>query len=328
MPQLRYLSAEDIRKAVNMRDVVDAMRPAFIELSEGRAIMPLRSHIDIEAHAGTALFMPSYLKVNDMIGIKTVTLFENNPEDGHPYIQGLVSLMDGENGVPLAVMNGSTLTSLRTGAASGLATELLARKDASVVAIFGAGIQGRTQLEAVCAVRDIKKAKLYDPYPKGTKRFVEEMSEFLGIEIEVAATPKEALEGVDIICAATVSETPIFDDADLPEGVHLNAVGSYKPHVQEIPEETVVRAKLVVDHCEDALVETGDLIIPIKKGLMSAAHIYAELGEIADGRMPGRTSDTELTFFKSVGVAVQDLTAGEVVLRRAEEMGIGTMLEL
>ena len=328
MPKLRYLSAIDIRAAVNMRDIVDAMRPAFIELSEGRAIMPLRSHINIEAHDGTALFMPSYLKMADMIGIKTVTLFDHNTANGLPYSQGLVSLADGTNGNPVAIMNGSMLTALRTGAASGLATELLAREDASVAAIFGAGIQSRTQLEAVCTVRDIRKARIYDSVAKNAQDFAKEMGEFLHLEIEVAASPKEALREVDVVCAATISETPVFDDADLPEGVHINAVGSYKPHVQEIPEETVVRAKLVVDHCESALEETGDLIIPIQKGLMSAAHIHAELGEIADGRATGRTDPTETTFFKSVGVAVQDLTAGQIVLQRAEEKGIGVLLDL
>lgn len=328
MPQLRYLSAADIRAAVAMRDIIDAMRPAFIELSGGRAIMPLRPHIDIEAHAGTALFMPSYLKALNIIGLKTVTLFDNNPACGLPYIQGLVNLFNGIDGTPLAVMNGTMLTALRTGAASGLATELLAREDASVAAIFGAGIQSRTQLEAVCTVRDIRKATIFDTVRANAEQFAEEMAEFLNLEIEVAASPKDALCDADIVCTATVSVTPVFNDADLPEGVHINAVGSYKPHVQEIPAETVVRSKLVVDHCESALEEAGDLIIPIKQGLMSAAHIYAELGEIADGRTPGRTSPAETTFFKSVGVAVQDLTAGHTVFRHAEQNGIGVMLDL
>jgi len=328
MPKLRYLSAADIRAAVDMRDIIDAMRPAFIELSNGRAIMPLRPHIDIEAHAGTALFMPSYLKALDIIGLKTVTLFENNNSNGLPYIQGLVSLADGQDGTPLAVMNGTLLTALRTGAASGLATELLANKGVSVAAIFGAGIQSRTQLEAVCAVRDIQRATIYDTVRESAERFAEEMGEFLDLEIEVADSPKSALRDAGVVCAATISETPVFDDADLAEGVHVNAVGSYKPHVQEIPAETVVRAKLIVDHCDSALEETGDLIIPIKQGLMSAAHIHAELGEIAAGRKSGRTSLEEITFFKSVGVAVQDLTAGHTVLRHAEEKGIGVMLDL
>jgi ornithine cyclodeaminase/alanine dehydrogenase-like protein (mu-crystallin family) len=328
MAKLRILSGQQIRKAIKMKDVIDAMQEAFIELSAGRAKMPIRSHIVIDQPEGTALFMPSYMKPTEMIGVKTVTLFEGNRQNNIPYIQGMVCLFDGQNGTPRAVLDGMTITALRTGAVSGLATRLLARENSTVCGIFGAGVQGRTQLEAVCTVRDIKKAYIFAKSEKSARKYADEMTELLGVEIVVAGTPEEVVRDADIICCATISETPVFADKDLPEGVHINAVGSYKPHIQEVPEEMVLRSRLFVDHRESSLEETGDLIIPINKGLMTAEHILAEIGEVAAGQAPSRLSENEITFFKSVGVAVQDLAAAAVTLKKAEEGGIGTIADL
>ena len=328
MTQIRILSSKQIRSAIEMKDIIEAMELAFVELSTGNPEMPIRAHISIKEPEGTALFMPSYMKPSAMIGIKTVTLFEDNKKNDLPYIQGMVNLFDGNNGTPRAVLDGMTITALRTGAASGLATKLLSRKDSTICTIFGGGVQGRTQLEAVCAVRDIKKAVIFDALPIAAEKFAKEMGEQLGIEIVVAKTSKEAVKDTDIICCASIAETPVFDDQDLPAGVHINAVGSYKPHVQEVPEEMVLRSRLYVDHRESALEETGDLIIPIEKGLLTEEHIVAEIGEVAAGKAPGRMSDSEITFFKTVGVAVQDLAAATVILRKAEELGIGTVVEL
>lgn len=328
MTQLRILSSKQIRAAVSMKDIVEAMKLAFVELSTGSPEMPIRSHISIAEPEGTALFMPSYMKHSGMIGIKTVTLFGGNRNNNLPYIQGMVSLFDGNNGTPRAVLDGTTITSLRTGAASGLATSLLSRKDSTICAVFGAGVQGRTQLEAVCAVRDIKKAIVYDVLPAAAESFAREMGDEFGIEIVVAKSSQEAVRDADIICCATIAEKPIFDNQDLPAGVHINAVGSYKPHVQEVPEKMILRSRLYVDHRESALEETGDLIIPIAKGVFTKEHIVAEIGEVAAGKAPGRSSNSEITFFKTVGVAVQDLAAATVILKRAEELDIGSMVEL
>lgn len=328
MTTLRILSGKQIRDAVTITEIIDAMQAAYTELSAGRAKMPIRAQISIEQPEGTALFMPSYMKPTEMIGIKTVTLFEDNRKNNIPYIQGMVCLFDGNNGTPQAVLDGMTITALRTGAASGLATRLLARENSSICAIFGAGVQGRTQLEAVCSVRNIKKAVIYDPFPAASAKFAEDMNKMLDIDVIVATTPKETVRDADIVCCATLSETPVFNDKDLPAGVHINAVGSYKPHVQEVPEAMVLRSRLYVDHRESALEETGDLIIPIKNGKMTEQHIVAELGEVAAGNAPARTSDNELTFFKSVGVAVQDLAAAAVTFEKAKKRGIGTLADL
>ena len=328
MPTIRILSGSQIREAVAMADIIDAMEIAFTELSAGRAEMPIRSQINLAEPEGTALFMPSYLKPTGMIGVKTVTLFEDNRKNDIPYIQGMVNLYDGRNGSPKAVLDAMTITALRTGAVSGLATRLLARKDSKVCGSFGAGVQDRTQLEAVCAVRPIQKAYVFDPFPAAAEKFAVEMAEKLGIEVLPAATSAETVGEADIICCATVSKTPVFRDSEIRPGVHINAVGSYKPHVQEVPAEMILRARLYVDHRESALEETGDLIIPIRNGLFTTEHIIGEIGELALGKVKGRTADSEITFFKSVGVAVQDLAASKAVLDRAEQLHIGTVAEI
>lgn len=307
-----------------MKDAIDAMRSAFTALHQGTAYLPRRIHIETEK--GTSLFMPA--AIESAVGIKTVTLFPGNPKNNIPYIQGTYCLFDGANGTPVALMDGKTLTSIRTGAASGLATDLLARKDSKTVAILGTGVQGRTQLQAVCEVRQIRKVKIFDPVRKSAESFIKEMSALLGIPITMHNTSAEAIADADIICAATISPTPVFSDKDLKKGVHINAVGSYKPDVQEIPEATVLRSKLVVDDRKAALEETGDLIIPINKGIMTAEHIYADLGELVSGTKPGRTDDLEITFFKSVGLAIQDLAAASKALARAEEMNLGKVVEI
>jgi ornithine cyclodeaminase/alanine dehydrogenase-like protein (mu-crystallin family) len=240
----------------------------------------------------------------------------------------LVTVVDATTGEPVAVMDGTYLTALRTGAASGAATDLLARQETSTAAIFGAGVQGRTQLEAVCAVRPIEKAWVYDISPQQAATFAAEMTQRLSLPVEVAGTPAEAVRQADVICTATTATSPVFDDADVRPGTHINAVGAYTPHMQEIPVETVLRAKVVIDHRESSLAEAGDLIIPLQQGRMTEGHIYAELGEISAGVKPGRTSAEEITLFKSVGVAVQDVAAASAVLKAARRLGLGTDVSL
>ena len=326
--KIRILSEEDIRRALPMKEAVAAMKEVFEAVSAGRVTMPTRTHIDIPAHNGTALFMPSYADCFGKIGLKVVNIFPANPKNGLPSIQGLVCLLDGQTGRPLAVLNGTFLTALRTGAASGAATDLLARPDAETVAILGAGVQGRTQLAAMGAVRPVKKVWIYDIVKETAVRFAREMGPVLAVEIVVAESSREALQYADIVCTATVSSTPVFDDADIAPGTHINAIGSYQPDVQEIPEQTVLRSLLIVDHRESVLQETGDLLIPMKKGHMLDTQIHAELGEILAGKVVGRTSDQEVTLFKSVGIAVQDLAAATRVFERAEIEGLGAMVPL
>ncbi|GAG44613.1 unnamed protein product, partial [marine sediment metagenome] len=237
-------------------------------------------------------------------------------------IFALVVIVEASTGRPVAVMDGTYLTALRTGAASGAATDLLARKEARVAAIFGAGAQGRTQLLAVCEVRDIERARVYDTNLQAAESYAKEMGGKgrVPADLKVASSPAEAAREADVICTATTSKTPVFADGDLKQGVHINAVGSFTAEMEEIPEQTVGRARIVVGSREGCLAETGDLIIPIRKGLITEDDIYAELGEIAAGIRPGRESAGEITLFKSVGNAVQDVSVAKRVMEAAQRL--------
>ncbi|RMF90922.1 MAG: hypothetical protein D6741_16485 [Planctomycetota bacterium] len=324
---VRVLSASDVAKALPMREAIEAMREAFASLAAGEAIVPERARIDVAEPPGTALFMPAYSAKAGAVTVKTVSLFPQNRERGLPLISGLVCVFDGETGSPRALLEAASLTAIRTGAVSGLATDLLASPDAETAAVFGAGTQGRTQLQAVCAVRPIRRAWVYDVSPAAAERFAREMAESLSIDVQVADCPTCALKESRIVCTATVSDRPVFaDDAVLP-GVHINAVGSYKRTVQEIPDETVARSWVVVDHRPAAMAEAGDILGPLDRKRITPDHIRAELGELVRGSVspPGNGA---VTLFKSVGVAVQDLFAAVVALRNAERMNLGTTISL
>ena len=325
---IRILSRQDVRQALPMYQAIEAVKRAFAQLSTGQANVPLRVALDVPRHNGVTLFMPGYLSADDQMAVKIVSVFNDNPSQGLPLIHALVIVVDATTGSPAAVMDGTYLTALRTGAASGAATDLLARPDAHTAAVFGAGAQGRTQLEAVCAVRPIHEAWVYDVAPRQAAAYAEEMSQRLSLPVRVAETPAQAVRQADVICTATTATSPVFADADVPPGTHVNAVGAYTPHMQEVPPETVLRARVVIDHRESSLAEAGDLLIPIEQGLMTEDHIYAELGEIAAESKPGRASPDEITLFKSVGVAVQDVAAAGAVLEAARELGLGTEVAL
>ncbi|NIM58363.1 MAG: hypothetical protein GTO16_05385 [Candidatus Aminicenantes bacterium] len=329
--KLKILTRDEVAKAVNMAEAIETVKKAFIQLSSGKAEMPLRAQVPVEKRKGVTLFMPAYLVDSDAMGAKIVSVFPENQKRKLPTVHAVVIVVDAKTGLPTAVMDGTYLTALRTGAASGVATDLLSRKDSRVVAIFGAGTQSRTQLEAVCTVRSIEKVWVYDAVPITASAYVEEMKKQgspIPEDIFVAGSAKKAVREADIICTATTSFRPVFKDSDLKPGVHINGVGSYKPEMQEIPARTVVRSKVIVDSRQAALAEAGDLIISIDGGLISDKHIHGEIGELAAGKISGRESEEETTFFKSVGLAVQDVSVAELVLRRAEEMKLGIDVDI
>jgi ornithine cyclodeaminase len=237
-----------------------------------------------------------------------------------------VLVFDPETGRTIALLEGSSLTAIRTGAASGAAIDLLARQDSKVVTIFGAGAQARTQLEAACTVREIETAFIFAPHPDKAQALITEMNS-RGLrtrDLRVARSAQEAVDMADIICTATTALRPVFQDKDLQAGAHISAVGSYRPDMQEVPAETLVRAKIFVDSRSAALEEAGDLIQPMQARLFDESHICGELGEVVLGRIPGRESQDEITYFKSVGIAVQDAMAAQVALTNARQMHLGT----
>jgi ornithine cyclodeaminase len=321
------LTAEDVRKALPMKEAIDATKLAYASLSNETAVVPLRTRIAIPGSEALSLFMPAFVGAREgvALAVKVVSLFPANPARGLPYIQAAVLVLDPETGRALALLEGSSLTAIRTGAAGGAAVDLLARKDSTVAAIFGAGAQGRTQLEAVCVVRPIQTAYIFDTSPQRAAAFVEEMKGRAGIprDVRVAAGARQAVERADVVCTATTSLKPVFEDQHIRAGTHISAVGSYTPQMQEVPSETVQRARVFVDSRSAALEEAGDLIQPIRGGLFDESHIYGELGQVVVGNLPGRQSDAEVTYFKSVGIAVQDVMAAQVALNNARKMNIG-----
>lgn len=323
---LLYLSAAEVRRALPMPDAIAAMREAFVELSCGQPTIPARVRIDVAEEEGVALCMPCHSGAQRLLGVKVATLFGRNRRHALPLLHALVLVADGVTGVPLAVMDGAALTMLRTGAASGVATDCLARPDASVVAVFGAGVQARTQLEAVCCVRRVQHGRVYDPAPAAAEQFAAEMAQRLGISVERAASSAEALKDADVVCTATTARSPVFQDHEIAPGTHLNAVGAYHPDVSEVPPETVCRARIVVDHAASVLEEAGDLLIPLRLGLITEARLRTELGAVLAQRAPGRADAEEITLFKSVGVAIQDLYAAARALANARSLRLGMEL--
>ena len=321
------LTAEDVRKALPMNEAIEAMKDAYAALSNGTAVVPLRTRLPLPNSQSLSLFMPAYVHSTDSqaLAIKVVSLFPTNPARGLAYIQAAVLVFDPQTGQAIALLEGSSLTAIRTGAAGGAAIDLLARKKSKVAAIFGAGAQGRTQLEAACNARNIETAYVFDANVEKAQAFAEELKGKSSItqDIRVASSAREAVENADIICTATTSTLPVFDDKDLKAGTHISAVGSYTPDMQEVPAETLQRAKIFVDSRSASLEEAGDLIQPMRAGLFDESHICGELGEVILGQIPGRQSNDEVTYFKSVGIAVQDAMAAQVALTNALKMDIG-----
>ncbi|MEP7134003.1 MAG: hypothetical protein ABI904_03625 [Chloroflexota bacterium] len=325
------LNADEVQQALPMDQAIAAMKDAYAALSNGTAVVPIRTRLPIPSHNALGLFMPAYLKTDsdEALAIKVVGIFPQNPSRGLAYIQAAVLVLETDTGRTVALLEGNALTAIRTGAGSGAAIDILARQDSKVVAIFGAGAQGRTQLEAACTARKIETAFIYDLSPEKAKTFADEISGRNSIpqNIRVAKTPKEAIENADIICTATTSSQAIFDDNDVKSGTHISAIGAYTPAMQELPLETVARAHIVVDSYATVMDEAGDIVKAIQAGLIKESDIQAELGEIVLGRKPGRRSEEEITIFKSVGNAVQDAAAAQLALKNARTLKLGIEVE-
>ncbi len=325
--RLRLLSADDLRQALPMLAAVAVMKDAFAALSTGRATVPRRIHLEVEEAAGTTLVMPASLGQWGGLGAKLVSVFPGNAERGKPAVTGLVVVLDPETGEPAALADGTFLTAWRTGAASGAATDLLALPAARTAALFGCGAQARTQALAIDAVRDLDELRVYARTPAAVERFVEEMQPRLRARLIAATSPSAAIAGAEIVCAATTSSAPVFDGRELAPGAHVNGVGSYTPEMREIDAATVARARVFVDQRQAARAEASDLVLAAREGHTEPAR-WTEIGEVVAGKRPGRQGTGEVTFFKSVGVAVQDVAAAAQALERAKDLGLGSEIEL
>lgn len=327
---LRLLTADDVRRALPMPAAIAVMKQAFGQLSAGEAQVPLRGRLEIPGQAATLLLMPAHAPALGGLGLKIVSVYPHNSARGLPTIHALVLALDAASGQPLALLEGASLTALRTGAASGAATDLLALPAARVAAVFGSGVQARTQLEAICSVRALETVFVYGIDAAQVQELIESLAGQGPIprDLRAARSPQEAVRAAEIICTATTSARPVFEGRHVRPGTHVNAVGSYTPEMQEVDADLVRRARVVVDSRGAALKESGDLILPIGQGLFTEGQVHAELGEIVNGARPGRSDPSQVTLFKSVGLAIQDIAAAAAALRSAEQAGLGTRVTL
>ncbi|HEX3234022.1 MAG TPA: NAD(P)-binding domain-containing protein [Gemmatimonadales bacterium] len=290
------LAEEDVRRHLRMEELIPAVARALADLSGGQVVQPVRTMLPVVDHGGFFAVMPAYAGA---LGAKLVTFYPAN--QGMPTHHALVLLFRPETGEPLAILDGRLITEMRTAAASAVASQYLARHDAAVLAILGSGVQARSHLEALRLVRGFREVRVWSPRSAGAfaRRF----------GVRPAGSAEEAVRGADVIVVATTSRTPVMRGEWLSPGTHLNAVGAVRPDWRELDDETVRRARLYVDSREAATREAGDVI--------AAGEVYAEIGEVVAGTRPGRQSADEVTLFKSVGVAVEDVVAADLVYRGA-----------
>jgi ornithine cyclodeaminase/alanine dehydrogenase-like protein (mu-crystallin family) len=325
------LNKADLKALVPMRQAVELMKVAFQELSAGRAQAPLRSVVEVNDDPSAMLMMPGFVPASSALGFKMVSFFAGNPKRNLPTIHALVCLVDADSGLPLGIMEGGFVTALRTGAVSGAATDLLARPDSKTVAVIGAGVQGVTQALAVASVRPIERIIAVDVRDDSLQRYREtvnqEWPEIAGM-VETTSNVQEAVKAADVICTATTARKAVFDDADVRPGTHINAVGAFTPEMQEIPVETVGRALIVIDNHGAIMAEAGDLLKGIEAGVISDDDLRLELGHVvADGSL-GRQSAEQVTLFKSVGNAVQDVVVARYAIDQATAQGRGQQIDL
>ncbi|MED3124434.1 ornithine cyclodeaminase family protein [Bacillus wiedmannii] len=321
------LSANEQRNLVNMNEVIKYAAFALKEFSAERTITPIRSSLPFANEQNTALIMPSVAEGLEALGLKVVTVVPENKKIGKKTINGIVMLSDFQTGEPLALLEGSYLTMIRTGALSGVATKHLARHNAKTLCIIGTGEQAKGIAEAVFAVRDIEKVILYNRTEEKAYAFAQYIQEKFGKPAYVYTNANEAINEADIIVTTTNASTPVFSEK-LQKGVHINAVGSFKPNMQELPSHAIAQAtKVVVESKEAALEETGDLQVPVREGLFKANDIHAELGQIISGEKAGRENAEEITIFKSVGLAVVDIIVAKYLYEKAMERGVGNRIE-
>ncbi len=322
------ISGEEIRAIYPMKDAIEATKRAFRLFSEGKTHVPLRTNLPVKENNGQVLFMPAYVGGDKpSVGIKIVSVYVDNPAKGLPAVPSTVLLVDAENGFVKAIMNGTVLTQIRTGAASGAATDLLARPDSRIGALFGAGGQAEFQLEAMITARPLEEVRVFDPRIESCRAFIARLQDrkpFSGVRLVAAETSDDAVRGADIITAATTARKPVFSADSVKPGAHVNGVGSYTPDMQELdPKILNLAGKIYMDSIEAVLAESADFINPLNEKTFSRDAITGELGELAAGTKPGRESPEEITLFKTVGIAVQDVVAAEEIFRRAVKQKAG-----
>jgi alanine dehydrogenase len=321
MPVL--LTEFDVRTVLTMDDLIEAMEGALVQFTTGDVRQPLRTIIDAGGGRGFLGVMPALLSSPRALGTKLVSFFPGNARANLPTHLATIVLIDPETGELLAIMDGRFITEARTAAVSAVATRLLARHDAGRVGIIGSGVQARSHLEALDRVRGLTEVRAWSPNADRLSAFVREMRHRTRAHLVPALSAREAVEGADIVVLATGAREPVVESAWIADGAHVCAVGACRPDQREMSTALVQRGRIFVDSRTGALAEAGDIVIPISEGAFDESHIAGELGEVCAGRVPGRTSPGEVTIFKSLGMAVEDVAAAQLAYERATARGLG-----
>ena len=328
------VSHREVAGLLPMRECIDAMADAFRALAIGEARLPLRQVIPLPGSPNLFALMPGDIGVNSRerhraaVGAKVITVFPGNdktPFDSH---LGVVLLFEADMGRLLAIIDASSVTAIRTAAVSGVATKLLSNPDAGDLAILGAGVQAMTHLEAMKTVRALRRVRVWSRTPERCDRFIEKAQRKFGVTIEPMRTAEACVQGADIICTVTASREPVLLGTWIQPGAHINAVGAALPTARELDSAAVVRSRVYVDRRESALAEAGDILIPMSEGVLNAGHIRGEIGGVLMGSEPGRESPNEITLFKSLGLAIEDLAAARHIYDKGVALGTGVWVSL
>jgi alanine dehydrogenase len=326
MPLL--LTERDVRAVLSMPDLIGAMERALSAYSSGAAVQPVRTTIQVDDAPSFFAVMPASLPSPAAVGAKLVTVYPGNHDKRLPSHLATIVLLDAATGGLVALMDGRYITEARTAAVSAVSVKRLAAPGASTLAIVGSGVQARSHLEAIRCVRTLKEVRVWSPTAAHAEAFAAESRAATGLPIHVASTVSAAVRGADIIALTTSSRTPVVTDADVALGAHICAVGACRPDQREMPTALVARARVFVDARAGALAEAGDLLLPMKEGAFGEGHIAGELGELVLGRAQGRQSAEQVTLFKSLGMAVEDVVTAALVVERAQSAGLGRSFDL
>jgi len=316
-------------EVLDMKDTVQILEKAFADLSNEKAVMPQRTPITAPDHGGLALFMPAYLKGMGALGAKVVTVYKENPAKFNmATVLGTIILLDEKTGAPIAIMDGGYLTAMRTGGVAGLATQVFARQDVKTHTLFGTGGMARTHAWAVDVARDFQKLILYSIDAREKRvEFAESLKDIIDCEIVLADNPAKAVAEADVVTLITSAKDPIVDGSWFKPGTHINGIGSHAPAMRELDTKTVQMSKVVCDLVEACKPEAGDFILPVEAGEFSWDDIHGSLGDVITGKIPGRVNSDEITLFKSVGLAIQDISTAFHVYNKAVDMEVGTDFE-
>ena len=326
MTDVLFVSQDEVPRLLPMKACMEAMERALSGLARGEVTLPLRTILWLPERVGGFGLMPALAPAEKVLGVKVITFFPGNEGTELDTHQGAVLLFEAERGRLVAVIDATSITAIRTAAVSGVATKLLARPDAAELAILGSGVQARTHLEAVLAARPIRRVRVASQSFDRAQRFAARETARRGVPVEPTPSAREAVEGADIVCTCTSAREPVVAGAWLKPGAHVNAVGSSVPFARELDTAAVVRSRLYVDRRESTLNEAGDFLIPKKEGAVDDSHIVGEIGEVLIGKVPGRRSPEEVTLFKSLGLAVEDVASAKHIYEEARRTGAGRFL--